>query len=110
VAQYGSAQGVEHRQVCLAQADISEGDGPQFIRGRKRDTIAQAARQFLERDLQLPVKRRAAILLEGALRDQQRQQLALRHMDGGKRVHRMRIAIGLDLRVGIRSAGPAGRA
>jgi hypothetical protein len=68
------------------------------IRGREGDSVAKPTGEFLESDFQLPVKRRAAVLLERPLCDEQRQQFALREVHGGKRRDGFGVAIRLDIR------------
>src|SRR5688572_20740450 len=63
---------VEHRQIGLAQSDILEGDRLEFVCRRKRNPVLESTGELFERGLQLAVKGRAAILLQGFAGDEER--------------------------------------
>ena len=98
-AEDGGAEGVKNGEVGFADADIFEGDGAKFVGGREGDFVAEAAGKFFEGDFELMVKRGALILLEGALGDEEGKEFAFGHVDGGKGVYGVRVAVGEDLSV-----------
>ncbi len=98
-AQDGSAEGVEDGEVGFTDADVFERDGAKFVGGREGDFVAEAAGKFFEGDFELMVKRGALILLEGALGDEEGEEFAFGHVDGGKGVYRVSVAVGEDLGV-----------
>jgi hypothetical protein len=95
----GGAEGVENGEVGFTEADVFEGDGLEFVGGRKGNAVAEAAGEFFEGDLELAVEGRAAILLEGALGDEEGEEFAFGDVDGGEGGDGLGVAVGLDLRV-----------
>jgi len=98
-AEDGGAEGVEHGEIGLADADVFEGDGAEFVGGGKGNFVAEAAGEFFEGDFELTVERGAAVLFEGALGDEEGEELALGDVDRGKGVDGVGVAVGLDLGV-----------
>lgn len=95
-AEDGGAEGVEDGEVGFADADVFEGDGAKFVGGGEGNFVAEAAGEFFEGDLKLAVKRGAAVLLEGALGDEEGEEFAFGDVDGGKGVDGVGVAVGLD--------------
>ncbi len=98
-AEDGGAEGVEDGEVGFADADVFEGDGAKFVGGGEGNFVAEAAGKFFEGDLELAVERGAAVLLQGALGDEEGEEFAFGDVDGGKGVDGVRVAVGLYLGV-----------
>lgn len=95
----GAAQGVEGREIGFGDAHVFEGNGAQLVGGREGDFVAKTAGKFFEGDFELTMEGGAAVLFEGALGDEEREQFALGYLDGGKGVDRVRVTVGLNRRV-----------